>query len=156
MSTHETISQLMTEVGPAADLLVVDEYAEEGLWHIAVDDRTEIIAEIDEDRAVLVLSASAERALMEERGAVYELALRYNHAWRASGGVRFSLDGEEGALWLTLELALAPLTSRRLAEEITAFVKKLMAWRQVVETFTLEANLHESLGFLSMPGFIRS
>ena len=78
----------MAEVGPAANLFVVDEYGDEALWHIAVDEQTTIFAELDEDRNVLVLSAEVARPLADQRAALYAFLLRYNHAWHATRSVR--------------------------------------------------------------------
>jgi len=132
MSLFDNVHQLMAEIGPVADLLVVDAYPEEKMWHIAVDEETPLFAELVEARGMLVLSADLGKPATTNRASLCQLFLRYAHAWDATGGLRMSLDEAEGSAWLLLDCAARELTLASLAEELAAFAHKLRTWREIV------------------------
>ena len=103
MSLQQNIHQLMTDVGPVADLLVVDAYASENLWHIAVDEETPLFAELVDARGILVLSADLGKPADGRGSSLYELFLRYAHVWDATRGLRMSLEAANGSVWLLLK-----------------------------------------------------
>lgn len=90
----------MKEVGAAADLLVVDPYPSERMWHLAVDEETPLFAELVDARRVLVLSADLGKPAAQDRTSFYELLLRHAHIWDTTGGLRVSLDEAGGSCWL--------------------------------------------------------
>jgi hypothetical protein len=134
MSLHENIDQLMAEIGPAADLLVVDAYPSQRMWHIAMDEETPMFAELVEARAMLVLSADVGRPPASARASLHELFLRYAHVWDATGGLRMSLDEAAGSVWLLLDCAARELTLGALQDQLAAFTQKVKAWREIVAT----------------------
>ena len=147
----------MAQVGPAADLLLVDEYRDEGLWHLVVDESTVLFAELDARRSLLVLSAEIASFPPERRLELFDLIMRYNHAWDASGGARLSVDGSEDKLWLLEDLGIETLDLDRLMKELSAFVMKQSGWREIVDKFSNgDAENDELLEVLSTPGLIRS
>src|SRR5262245_39254747 len=96
----ERIEQLMKEVGPAADLLVVDAYPTDHMWHIAVDENTEVFIELAPSRGVLVVMAPVGKPVERDLKQLYELFLCYGQAWSESGGLRLSLDRPDGDVWV--------------------------------------------------------
>jgi len=132
MSLQENIHQLMKEVGAAADLLVVDAYPSEKMWHLAVDEETPLFAELVDARRVLVLSADLGKPAAQDRTSFYELLLRYAHVWDTTGGLRVSLDEAGGSCWLLVDCAARELTLASLCGEIAAFAHQVRVWREIV------------------------
>ena len=128
----DRVEQLMAEVGPAADLLVIDAYPSEGMWHIAVDEDTELIIEMAPARGVLVVMGQIGKPADGDPKALYELFLRYAHVWHASDGLRMSLDAPGGTLWLLFDCAAQDISPAEFGGLLTSFAARLRAWREIV------------------------
>jgi len=128
----ESVNQLLAEVGPVADLLVVDFHPTEGVWHIAVDNDVELFVEMAASRGVIVVSGQIGTPAGGDIKALYELFLRYAHAWEASEGLRMSLDAPDGKLWLLFDCAPQDRSAADLGQLITGFASRLRAWREIV------------------------
>ena len=72
MSLSHRIHELLAEIGPVLDLLIIDEYEAENLWHIAMDAETIFFAEIDTARGILVLSTDVGTPTGVDRLKLYE------------------------------------------------------------------------------------
>lgn len=131
MSDRRHVQALMREIGPGLELQEVTEFEERGTWTLVVDDGTVLFADYDDGREGIVLSA--EVALPPEAGrpALHEFMLRYNNAWRETGGVRLALDGE-GAVVQLFDVPAAGLDLSRLQGVVAGFVGTLRAWREIV------------------------
>jgi hypothetical protein len=132
MLETEHIHQLMREVGPLANFLAIVADPSEGNWQIAVDEDIDLFIEMVPARGLLVVTGEIGKPDGGDIKALYELLLRYAHAWNATEGLRMSLDAPHGALWLLLDCAAHGLTAPDLAELLLAFAVKLGAWRQIV------------------------
>ena len=128
----ERIQQLMKEVGPTGDFLAVDAYPGEGVWHIALDELTEVFVEMAPARGVLVVTGQIGKPAGGDIKALYELFLRYAHAWDASEGLRMSLDAPDGKLWLLFDCTAHDITPVDFVHLLTRFTSKLQAWREIV------------------------
>lgn len=128
----DRVEQLMAEVGPAAGLLVVDAYTSEGMWHIAVDEDTEVIIEMAPERGVLVVMGQIGKPAGGDLKALYELLLRYAHVWHASQGLRMSLDAPDGTLWLLFDCTAQDISAIEFGRLLTEFAVKLKVWREIV------------------------
>jgi hypothetical protein len=132
MLQSERIQQLMKEVGPAGDFLAVDAYSSEGVWHVAIDELTEVFVEMAPARGVLVVTGQIGKPAGGDIKALYELFLRYAHVWDASEGLRMSLDAPDGRLWLLFDCTAHDITPVDFSQLITRFAAKLQAWREIV------------------------
>ena len=141
MSSLSHLQDLMARVGPAGDLLSVNEYTAERLWHIGVEDGIEIFAELDEDRDVLVLSADLGAPGRSDPQALFELCLRTTFAWLATGGLRIGLDRTSGSLTLLCDFGAASLTLDDLVYALKSFGSRSVAWRDLVARREGEAAL---------------
>lgn len=128
----ERVEQLMKEVGPLADLLIVDAYPAQQMWHIAVDEDTEVFIELAASRRVLVVMAPVGKPEGGDLKTLYELLLRYAHAWSESNGLRLSLDEPSGRIWLSFDCAAEEISAAELGDLLTAFAAKLHGWREIL------------------------
>ena len=156
MSLQQNIHQVMAAVGPVADLLVVDAYPTEEMWHIAVDEETELFAELVLSRGALVLSAELGKPQAGDRGKLYELLLRYAHVWDATGGLRMSLDEPDGTVWMLLDCPAHELTVTDLSHCLADFTAKVRAWREIVAAHGKALADPASVEMLLDPAFIRA
>lgn len=126
MSFYQQVSEAFERVGPVGDFLIVDAYPAERTWHVAVTDRSFVLAEVDETRDVLVLSAELGKPV--DSNGFAGLALRFNHVWPAQGGARLSLDPKDAA---HLTLDVGALDERRLAVLLRGFSGLADTWREI-------------------------
>ena len=132
MLNDNHLEALMEELGPAGDLLAVDAYPAEQLWHLAVDEDTVLFAEPAPDRGVVVLTGDLGKAAQPESGTMYELFLRYAHIWDTNGGLRMSIDGPGGNVWLLMDFAVNGASVADVARHVRSFAASLRLWRHVV------------------------
>ena len=135
MLLSHRIHELFAEIGPVLDLLIIDEYDDENLWHVAMDAETIFFAEIDVERAILVLSTELGTPSVVNRAKLYELLLTYNHHWDATSGMRLTLDAPEGAVWLWGEIAVSALDRTILSAFLREYRVKIGAWTAIVRDF---------------------
>ena len=126
------IEQLMAEIGPIADLGIVDAYPLEDAWHVAVDEDVAVFVELAPSRRVVVLSAELGKPSAGDLKTLYELFLRYAHTWDANGGLRMSLDALDGAIWLLLDCAAQEMTAAEFGKQLREFASKVGVWREIV------------------------
>lgn len=131
MAGRKHVEALMREIGPQLGLMEVTEFAERGTWTLVVDEATVLFADYDDTHARLMLSAEIGEPAEAGRLRLYELLLRYNDAWRETGGGRMALD-PAGAVVLLVDLPVAGLDLPRLQATIGGFVEALGAWREVL------------------------
>jgi hypothetical protein len=153
MNSAGKAHELMAAVGPALDLLVVDEYSVEGVWHVAVDETNVLFAELDRDRGVLVLSADVGTPQVEDRLKLYELLLHYNNCWELTYGVRLSIDAPGGAVCLLLDVVLDGMDNAEFSERMKNFAEKAAGWREIVAKFGVRSDdsassLHSTMDFV--------
>ena len=125
---------LMTEIGPALELVEVTEFDEDNLWVLVVrDDVVVFVDYVPEDRR-LRLTAEIGVPSPADRLQLYELMLQYNARWKETGGVRLVLDGPEGGVVQAYDLPVAGLDLHRLQNVIRNFGDMLEGWRKIVAT----------------------
>jgi hypothetical protein len=130
MSNLRQVQMAMREVGPMADLLVLDEYESEQLWHIALDGETELVAELADERGTLVLSIPVGRPA--DPAALLELTALYAGLWRENDGSRLALDAPGGAMTLICEIGAPGLLPQTLAAAIRAAGERARGWRKIL------------------------
>lgn len=131
MAGREHVQALMRDIGPQSGLLEVTEFAEHDTWTLVVDEATVLFADYDNTGPRLMLSAEAGVPADAGRLGLYELLLKYNDAWRETGGGRMALD-PAGTVVQRFELPVQGLELPRLQAVIGAFVDVLHGWREIV------------------------
>ncbi len=150
MAGREHVQALMRDIGPQMGLLEVTEFAEPHVWTLVVDEETVLFVDYDDPGARLLLSAEVGEPAEAGRLVLYELLLRYNDAWRETGGGRMALD-PAGVVVQQFEMAVAGLELQRLQAAVGTFVDVLRGWREILAT----AGRHDadaSSATLTMPG----
>ena len=95
MSSMEHIHRLMTEIGPVMQILEIEEFEEEKVWTLLMDEQTLLFADYDEERDRLMLSIELGKPATDNPAALYESLLRYNATWQQTDGVRMGLDADD-------------------------------------------------------------
>lgn len=131
MAGREHVQALMRDIGPQLGLLEVTEFAVLHTWTLVVDETTVLFADYDDAGIRLMLSAEVAEPAEAGRSQLYELLLRYNDAWRQTGGGRMALD-PAGTVVLLFELPVAGLDLARMQTVIRGFVEVLHGWREAL------------------------
>lgn len=126
----DTVKTLMRSIGPAGDLLVVNEYAEENLWHLAVDEGCPITAEFDAGRGVLVFSAAVGKTDPKRFETFCRLALKINFSWAQAGGFKLALD-PQGSFDASVDVAAAGLNPAQVVAVLRGFDGRVRALREM-------------------------
>lgn len=145
MDIQSKAHALMAAVGPALDLLAVDEYEAEGMWHIAIDENSILFAEIDRVRGVLVLSADVGTPNAADRAPLYGCFLQYNHFWDSTYGMRLSVESPDGACWLIADVAIDSMDVEAFGARLKNFAEKAAGWRAIVAKFGTGAKAGEEV-----------
>jgi hypothetical protein len=132
MFLTERVGRLMEEVGPIADLCLVDAFPADDVWQVAIDADVMVLVEVDPSRRVVVLSTELGTPAAGAREALYELLLCYSHTWGATGGMRLSLGTPGGAVWLLCDCAAQEMTAVELGKQLRSFGARARAWREIV------------------------
>jgi len=155
MDLQSRAHDLMAAVGPALDLLVVNEYEAEGVWHIAVDEWNIVFAELDKARGILVLTADIGSPPPGDRARLYELMLHYNNCWELTYGMRLSIDAPGGGVCLLADLALAGLDDAAFQARLKNFADKAAGWREIITKFVGKSDVNDTALLMSMENLIR-
>lgn len=129
MTGLEVVQQLMAEIGPRLGLSEVTEFTEDESWVLIVDDDTIVTADFDPDGSRLVFSCEVAQPPAQNRLAVYEQLLTFNHNWLDTGGLRFSLDGEAGVVVQSFDLPLDEIDIDRVEAALAMFLEQHVVWR---------------------------
>jgi hypothetical protein len=150
------VRALLAESGPLGDFDLVTEFDDQ-TWGIVVGE-VEVTAELDGTRSLLVLSGDAGRPAADRRAQICDALLQYNYAWRETGGTRMALDGPDGLIVQMLELPLAGLDARGLADAVATFAARLHTWREVIAAAPAEGGAFPGDQFdpTMLPGAIRA
>ena len=132
MDSFQRIHQLMTEIGPRANLSEVAEFTEDENWVLIVDEETMVSAELDSELGKLVFSADVAKPPAEKRFATYEFLLQFNHQWAETDGLRMALDGPSGMVVQIFDLPTADLDIQTLQHVVVNFIQQLGLWQQLV------------------------
>jgi hypothetical protein len=153
------VSSLMSRIGPDQDYLLVDEYRAEAMWQIAADEKTLIIAELEDERGMLTLSAEVGLLPKEKRGELFDLMKQSDVPAEApTSGARLGIDGTEDKLWLIYDIAVPAPNFDRFRSETMSFTTWLRGWRDVLEALSADTGEKgdEMLRTLSTDGLIRT
>ena len=122
----------MTEIGPLVPLQTVTEYDEGPSWAVTVDEDTILLLDWLGDARKVVLYADIGGLPEDGRVPMLERALRYNAAWRETGGLRLSLD-PDGMLTLLIDLPLAGIDDVWLIDVLRNFSDAVRGWWEILD-----------------------
>jgi hypothetical protein len=131
MTPTEHLRKLLTELGPALDLDGVSEF-DGGTWMIVRDDETSVLAELNESRDAVILSAELGVPDEECRLATFETALISNSAAKSPFAPRLALTGRDGALQVLKPVGVTGLSIDRLKSELRELFGQIDQWRNVM------------------------
>jgi hypothetical protein len=155
----DVVSGWMSRIGPDRDLLLVDEYRAELLWQIAVDEKTLVVAELQDERSMLVLSVEV-GSLAPDKRADFFASMQQPHPpfWELESRARLGLDGTDDKLWLIQDLAVAGADYEGFKSELIDFLETLRGWRGVLDIMSAPPGQtgDEMLRTLSTDGLIRT
>ena len=152
---NDDVSALMTQIGPLADLVLVDEDPDKTLWRILVTEELVVYAELDADRRLLVMSSEIGPAPSEGRNKLFSLVMSYHHLWRQTGGATLSIA--DNCLWIAQAFAVDASDPMRLRDDIETFAARRAGWREILEKLaSADSANDEVMSLLSAPGVIRS
>lgn len=102
-------------------------------WRILFDDPDEAIEiEYAPERRLITIVAELAAPGPESREALYHLALQYNYLWTETGGARLSLDGPDGLLVLSVDIAFALIEPVKIAEILGLIRRSARDWRALI------------------------
>jgi hypothetical protein len=130
MSSKQNISDLMKEIGPAADLLAVDEYGADNSWRLLVDEDFVVVVELDEALDVLVFTADVALAEPHNQLELYKLFLRYNRHWEDTG-VIIALEAPDDTIVQVYRHPAEGLEISALARIVADLSEKSREWRRI-------------------------
>jgi hypothetical protein len=137
MINTDVMDQLMVEAAQLADCVYVEATPDGTSWRVLMDDaHTDSVAvELDHPRNVLTLSAEVglHAVADQDKATFHDLVLRYNHHAEMTGGLRLSLmPATPGSFSLMRDIAASDLTAQSLADQLTDFSHKALAWRELI------------------------
>lgn len=131
MSNRDAVTQLMREVGPLADLLLVEQSAAGDFWRLIVDETTEVTAELDEAAEVLEFATILGRPAEADQLRIFSLLLQFNRHY-GDTGVVLALDTPTGQVLQLHRRPLRAIDLTALAALIRALAERHVALRGLV------------------------
>lgn len=129
MSFTTEVERLVNEIGPAANLESVYQKSD-ALWFFGYDQGDRVICEFDERQDKLILSAQVGKADNENKLAVYEFALAFNHMYRQTGGAKFAANGPQGEVSLILDIGQKHFDLPNFRQITKNFIQQARYWKQ--------------------------
>lgn len=136
MSDHaHKLQQLLDELGPITDEVVLIEQLTPQAWLLALDDGDSAMAvKLDESTGVVTLSRELGRPLESMRQRVYEALLTYNGLAGLHGGIRMALREPGGAVLQEFDFHLHGMQLDTLRQIVQDFNRKASAWEEIIES----------------------
>jgi hypothetical protein len=131
MSGIAQVQELMEQLGPQSPELGHVTQVADTAWYVGMEERMDILLELDADGAQLVLTAPLGQ-VAPDATSLQEMFLGYNALWRDTGGVRLAVaDGEAMQLLAVEASGLDVATLRRILDN---FAEKARVWQRMVES----------------------
>lgn len=132
MPTHLALQELFTAAGEALGEVNVLEYAEREEFLVEFEGFVVILIAHDPERGVLVFESDLGSAPEGSEPRLFPVMLTVNRIWDQTGGLRLSVEGEDTAVTLLLDLGTGELTADRLATALRSFAERVLLWREIV------------------------
>jgi hypothetical protein len=133
--TIDQVTALLNQLGPVLNPLAIDASEEHQSWGIALEDDVNVLVQFDARKDCLVLASEVGAPPAGDRTALYELLLEVNYQWDTTGGLRLSLNGSGGEVFLAYEVPVADLDASRLSTIVISFADTAKAWREIIQGF---------------------
>ena len=134
IETFDSISQMLSELGPTLDVLEITAFEEQESWAIALDDAADTTLALDYDAATAKLYISADLGAppSDHLLATYDFLLQYNAFWAETGGVRMALDGPAGNVLQLFDMSLHDLQAHQLGNVLQNFAAQIQVMRAML------------------------
>lgn len=132
------LDRLMAEVGPLDDTIITCVKTPDGAYAIRFDD-ADVLAEWDDRRKRLVLSAEIGTPSPVRTPHVHATLLSYNLLWRETGGLSMAMTGRQGAVVQMVDLAGPEIEARNVATIAVNLAERTRIWRAYFESEAGEA-----------------
>lgn len=129
----DQVNALFAQLGPVLNPLAIEANEETKAWGIALEEDLMVLAQFDEEKGCLVLSTELGAPAPGDRTALYELLLRANYHWDATGGVRLAINGPDGEVFQVVEIPVDGSDATRLSAIVTSYAESAKAWREIVQ-----------------------
>jgi hypothetical protein len=131
----ERLNQLLDELGPSTEEVVLIEQVAPQAWLLAVGEGDSAIAvRLDEALGMVTLSRELGRPQEATRERIYEALLTYNGLAALHGGVRMALREAEGPVLQEFDVPLRGLELATLRRIVQDFMLKSSAWEEIIES----------------------
>ena len=130
--SYETVSQMLTELGPSLNAEEIAAFEEEQSWAIAIDDDTIISLDYEPDTAKLYFTGELGTPPDDKLFTTYEFLLQYNRYWSETDGVRMALEKPGGSVAQIFDLSLHDLEVHKLGTVLENFVILMRTMRAVL------------------------
>lgn len=124
----EELDRLIAEVGPLDTSILTCVKTADGGYAIRFED-VDVLAEWDDRRKRLVLSAEIGVPSAVRTRHVHETLLSYNLLWRETGGLVMAMTGPGGAVLQLVDLAGAGIEARSIATVAVNLAERTRIWR---------------------------
>lgn len=131
----QQFERLMTEVGPASDLVTsIVRYDEQAYEFCCGPEDVLVLCELDEQAECLTLKASLGTPPAEQTLRIYDLMLTITGQSHRTGGLRMGIDEVGGDVYQLTDLPAAGLDVFRFQAALTEFVGRVQRGRVLVMT----------------------
>lgn len=132
MNTIDNLKQLLAEIGPATEEVMIVQQLEADSWHVLLDENLGIDLDYLEDQEKLVLSVELGSPPPDKLAATYAFLLHYNFIWLQTGCLKMGLDASNGSISMTFEANASALDLNNLQSLLTEFAQKALVWRELI------------------------
>lgn len=124
----KNIESLMNEIGPAVDQIDSVDAFEGAEWELVLEGGGGIVVAYSEAARKLTFLTNLGQPEEEQRLAVYDTLLSYNGMWQETDGVRFALDGPDGAVLMLFDLFTTDLDAPTLKMVVESLIDRAAVW----------------------------
>lgn len=127
----DNLKDILLGLAEKLDLEQLDSDAN-GHWRLIYSDTDWFEIASDDDRRVLSICQDLAKPAEKSRLAVYAMALQYNYLWTETGGARLALDGPDGSISLSVDIAYELCESDYIENAIRNFREIARSWKDLL------------------------
>jgi len=126
------LNAVLAEAGTIIETGAITAHDGGALWTFEFEDEAPLYLERSIRGELLILSGEVDALPEEARPKLFELLLLYNSQGPETGGARFAIDGPDGAVVLSLDIAADDLDVNHLAALVQDFRALRHSWRAII------------------------
>lgn len=132
MTDLEQFALTLAEVGPQFDDVEQIDVVSEDTWAVYFSDDSAVEVHFDTVGNALSFTMPVGAVPSDDRESLFATMLSYNFLKRESGGFHLAIDGEDGDVWLLLDVHHTEINSDTLIALLATVVETGNAWRAVL------------------------